>query len=762
VKAYPRRRLFRGVSVGRKLSGATLAVVVLVAVAVYLGLSQYERRSRMLAKEQAAVMVMQLFSANLSAPLSFADATSVAEVVGSVSNNSEIEFGAAWALDAEHPEALGDPLGVLSRGTRRPEAPRAVPSALGARFTATHVVVEAPVKDPSGKLVGAAQLGFSTAREEAAIADIERRVLWLSMGSALGLILILSLASRIVVVRPLRRLTQAAAALKRGDKPELLTATSDELGELTHAFMEMSEAIETREQRIRDRNRDMLRILDNAEDGFITVSRAGVMSDERSQILTRWFGPAEGSGFLDYFARICPDLAGTMRVSFETLLEEFLPIEVLLDQMPRAFARDGRYFELRYRAISGPNRDLDSLLVVIHDATEAMKRERAEQNQKEMLVVFQRLMTDPAGWETFFETGSEMVKALSSADPPDDVTARRLAHTLKGNCAVMGLEGMARFMHDFEGRFTAGAARLSREDAESLLQRWGELGAICAELGAGTPSGDRIAISAEEHGELLLALERSADLGTLARQVASWRDEPVADQLGRIREQIEVLSRRLGKGEADVRTEAGNLRLPKRAFANFWAVVAHMVRNSVDHGFQTVEERVAAGKGPKNQVWLRASEEEEQEGERVFVFTISDDGRGIDWEKVAQKAAVAGLPAATRADLEQALYLGAITTRDEVSDTSGRGVGLSAVRSVVMGLGGKIEVESTVGHGTTFRIALPWTAATASLSTSNLPDARGSHVGRTPVDPVGRKGTARGGLYDKARRVLSSVRDGSS
>lgn len=271
VALHPQRRPLGGVSVGTKLSAATLAVVALVAVAVYLGLSHYERRSQFLAKEKAAVMVMQLFAANLSAPLTFADATSVAETVSSVSSNPEIEFGAAWALDTENPHALGARLGVLSRGSRPPEAPRAIPPALRAQLTATHVVVEAPVKDPSGKLVGAAQLGFSTAREEAAIAAIERRVLALSMGSALGLIVILSLASRAVVVRPLRHLTHATAALKRGDKPERLIPTNDEIGELTQAFMEMSQAIEIREQRIRERNRDMLRILDNAEDGDASV-----------------------------------------------------------------------------------------------------------------------------------------------------------------------------------------------------------------------------------------------------------------------------------------------------------------------------------------------------------------------------------------------------------------------------------------------------------------------------------------------------------
>ena len=125
---------------------------------------------------------------------------------------------------------------------------------------------------------------------------------------------------------------------------------------------------------------------------------------------------------------------------------------------------------------------------------------------------------------------------------------------------------------------------------------------ICAKLGARTSGHQPIVISIEEHENLLLALERTASLKTVARQVASWRDEPVAHRLERIRKQLQVLSRKMGKGEADVVTEAGNLRLPSHAFAEFWDVLAHVVRNVVDHGFQTAEERVAAGKSPENRL----------------------------------------------------------------------------------------------------------------------------------------------------------------
>jgi two-component system chemotaxis sensor kinase CheA len=738
----PHHFSFSGRSVGRKLSGAILVVVVLVAAAVYIGLSRYERQSLILAKEKAAVMVTRLFATNLSAPLTFADTTGVGETVASLASNREIDFGAAWVLDSERPDALGARLGVLSRITPPPAPPRSLPRELRSHFTGTHVIVESPVTDPNGKLVGAAQLAFSTAREEAKIAEVKRHVLWLSMGSAFGLLIILSLASRVVVVRPLQRLTQATAALKRGEKPQLSIDSHDEIGELAQAFMTMSQAIEQREQRIRDRNRDMLRILDNAEDAFITVSRADVMNDERSKLLEDWFGPAEGVSFLDYFSRICPERNDHMRLSWEALNEEYLPLELLLAQMPKGFERDGRNFELRYRAIPGETCPFESLLVVLHDATEAVARDRAERRQREMLVIFQEITKDAAGFSEFFESGSRMVECLSSGEPLDEVTTRRLVHTLKGNCAVMGIESMAQLMHELEDRLDDGPAQLNAEEVQTLNQRWGELGTLSAQLGAGNGRSRRIAISVEEHEELLLALERQPHSTALVRRVASWRDEPVSARFERIRDQVRTLSRKLGKGEPAVIIEPSTLRLPAGTFAEFWPGLAHIVRNTVDHGFQTAEERAAAGKSIQNEVRLRA----DLDGERVVV-SISDDGRGIDWESIARKSAAAGLPSAMQADLEQALYADAVSTRDEVSETSGRGVGLGAVRKVVTALGGHIRVESVLGRGTTFSFVLPFAPGSQTSSVRAIIATRSR---RTPL-ATGVAPSSDGGACDEGR-----------
>jgi two-component system chemotaxis sensor kinase CheA len=281
----------------------------------------------------------------------------------------------------------------------------------------------------------------------------------------------------------------------------------------------------------------------------------------------------------------------------------------------------------------------------------------------------------------------------------------------------MGMESMAQFLHDLEGRLSGQAAVLSADDVQALAQQWGEMGAISAQLGAGASRSRELTISVAEHEELLLALKQpAANSRALARRVASWRDEPVVRRLERMKDQIEALSRRLGKAEPEVTIEANALRLPPGSFAELWAALAHVLRNAVDHGFETADERAAAGKSPKNRVWLRAFED----GPSGFVVSIGDDGHGIDWEKVAQKASAAGLPAATRADLERALFTDSISTRDQVSETSGRGIGLGAVRSVVTALGGRVEIENAAGCGTTFRFALPWPTAQAR---SNAPSS---------------------------------------
>lgn len=138
--------------------------------------------------------------------------------------------------------------------------------------------------------------------------------------------------------------------------------------------------------------------------------------------------------------------------------------------------------------------------------------------------------------------------------------------------------------------------------------------------------------------------------------------------------------------------------------------LTHMIRNAVDHGVETTEERISAGKPPQGRVNLSAA----HRSGRV-VIEVSDDGAGINRSKVLQIAIEAGLVSADASlsdtEIDNLLFLPGFSTATVVSDLSGRGVGMDVVRTAIQSLGGRITITSNPGEGTTFSISLPLTLA---------------------------------------------------
>jgi len=136
----------------------------------------------------------------------------------------------------------------------------------------------------------------------------------------------------------------------------------------------------------------------------------------------------------------------------------------------------------------------------------------------------------------------------------------------------------------------------------------------------------------------------------------------------------------------------------------------HIIRNAIDHGIESSEERLAAGKPEKGTICLWAS----QKGNHVVV-EVRDDGRGIDPEKVRRKAQQKGLiphgSELSRDEVLDLIFSPGFSTKDEVSDLSGRGVGMDVVRNNISALSGMIEIDSEVGKGTSMAITLPITLA---------------------------------------------------
>ena len=208
-------------------------------------------------------------------------------------------------------------------------------------------------------------------------------------------------------------------------------------------------------------------------------------------------------------------------------------------------------------------------------------------------------------------------------------------------------------------------------------------------------------------------LSRRLDMGTadLRESVMKARMQPVSNVFSKMPRLVRDLTHSLGR-RARLIMEGQETELDKSLLEAIKDPLTHAVRNSLDHGIETPAVREAAGKDPEGTLRLRAA----QEGSHV-VIEISDDGAGIAPEKIRNKAIERGLLTPDRAaqlserDLLQMIFLPGFSTAAQVTNVSGRGVGMDVVRTNVEKIGGKVEVDSRVGKGTTLRMRIPLTLA---------------------------------------------------
>ncbi len=193
--------------------------------------------------------------------------------------------------------------------------------------------------------------------------------------------------------------------------------------------------------------------------------------------------------------------------------------------------------------------------------------------------------------------------------------------------------------------------------------------------------------------------------------VTMTRMQPVGNLFGKFPRLVRDLAKELGK-EIQLEMAGEEVEIDKTILEGLSDPLTHMVRNAVDHGVEAPGQRVAAGKPAAAKILLKASHQAGQ-----VVIEIADDGRGLDPERIAASTLAKGMISADQLlrmpDREKMalIFLPGVSTAEKITGTSGRGVGMDVVKTNLDKLGGKIEIDSVPGRGTTFRIKLPLTLA---------------------------------------------------
>ncbi|PRO70360.1 chemotaxis protein CheA [Alteromonas gracilis] len=194
----------------------------------------------------------------------------------------------------------------------------------------------------------------------------------------------------------------------------------------------------------------------------------------------------------------------------------------------------------------------------------------------------------------------------------------------------------------------------------------------------------------------------------IQESVMSMRMLPVNMTFNRFPRVVRDLSSKLGK-KVDLVIQGGNTEIDKSLIEKLVDPLTHLVRNSIDHGVESPEKRLASGKSENGTVILSA----EQKGSSIIIGII-DDGAGLNKERILEKATQNGLPVSPDmpdSEIWQLIFQAGFSTAAEVTDVSGRGVGMDVVRRNIESIGGRIEIESSQGEGSAFYIHLPLTLA---------------------------------------------------
>ncbi|MCR4938845.1 MAG: chemotaxis protein CheA [Treponemataceae bacterium] len=244
--------------------------------------------------------------------------------------------------------------------------------------------------------------------------------------------------------------------------------------------------------------------------------------------------------------------------------------------------------------------------------------------------------------------------------------------------------------------------KVNSSKLDKLIDLVGELVTFNARLNqvASTVASQQLSTLGEQGERLILELrDTTMDMRML----------PIGTIFSRFRRLVRDLASGTGKS-IELITEGAETELDKTVIEKLNDPLVHLIRNSCDHGIELPEARIEKGKEPAGKVQLRA-----QHAGAFVLITISDDGAGLNREKIKQKAIDNGIIGAseelTENEIDNLIFMPGFSTAEKVTSISGRGVGMDVVKKDITSLGGSVSIQSVPGKGTTFTLKIPLTLA---------------------------------------------------
>jgi len=468
------------------------------------------------------------------------------------------------------------------------------------------------------------------------------------------------------------------------------------------------------EQAVADRTQALRTILDSSGQGLFTFGADFLVEPDFSAGCRTIFG--QDITGLEADKLLFPqggDLASDFRQGLSLYFAGKSKSSVIFDLLEKETFTRSQFLEITYRE-AGTGR----ILVVLTDVTldrHVADRNRADEARRTLVL---RALTHKhffAGLLAEAETIFDHLLGFESRPATEEESAQLLVdlHTFKGNLGFFGFSTAQEVAHDFEYAIQDSqvlGVSLDVHDVGLDLKRayFQELNIITEALGKDwLEEAGGIVIPRPVFEKVAVYVgKKFPSEAHLVDVLEHYRKLPLRDLFSRFPFVAQATAERLGKRISPMTILGGDLRVPPDRVEALVNSCVHIVNNMVDHGIELPYVREAQGKPPEGRLVLNLVRES-----RSVVIQFIDDGQGISLPVIEARGRSLGLVASDAVlsprDILQLLFLPGFSTREEASEVSGRGVGLAAVRQEAERLGGRLEVQTKPGAGTTFEIILP-------------------------------------------------------
>lgn len=514
------------------------------------------------------------------------------------------------------------------------------------------------------------------------------------------------------------------------NKNEALHRAYEEVNESRNKLAEWNKGLE---QTIQQRTASVRNLLDNAGQGFLTFGPDLAVDEEYSSECRNIFGfDIKGKAFHEL---LYPDNAEE-RNFIETLLartlneKDELQRNIYISLLPQEIVINGKSYHISYKIIADTELGTsDMFMVILTDITYNRMLENKVEQERNVLKMVVKVITNYDDFaETvkdyldFCRTGLQML--LCGTQPHNELLYDicRTVHTFKGTFSLFDMSNTVRRLHDFEDMISHWKESSDPKCIEKLreyiethnIEGWIEddINILKSILGEqllnreNTVVVDRSRLAAIEE-KMLITLSPS-ECRLLLPEIRKLRQKPVREILKGMPEYAQRLADRLDKMMNPVDIKAEDILVDPDRYQSLSKSLIHLFRNIVDHGFETPDERLEAGKSEYCNISCNI-----KLVDNMISLTISDDGRGFDFDKIKQRLVEKELLteeiacALSESETIRLMLENHISTKDAATYTSGRGLGLSAVKAEAEKLGGTFNIVAEKGKGTSYIFRLP-------------------------------------------------------